>query len=57
MFTHSEFLRFLERLLFDEGLKVNFECVEENYMERNRAKLVEVMKKRKIYTSPRGVRV
>lgn len=57
LFTHSEFLRFLERLLFDDGFKVTFESVEESYLEHNRGKLLQFMNKRKIYTSARGLRL
>jgi hypothetical protein len=56
-FSHGEFLRFIERAIFDEGFKLSLESAEENYMERNRAKLLNYMNQRRVYTSHKGIRM
>lgn len=54
-FTSSDFLKFVEQLLFDPNFKVEFTEVNpegEKYMIENRAKLFEFMKKKKVICAP-----
>ena len=45
----------MERLLFEDGLKVSFESAEGKHMMRNRSRLLEEMSRQRVCT-PKALR-